>query len=107
MVTLRRSALESIATGNLYRSPLNDPDVRTALEEGTSPYGSDVVALEIRSGDSARTLAGPEVTVALTLVPGLAPETLSHMLEGISQAWANHPVLMARVDGLAITVVSA
>jgi len=29
------------------------------------------------------------------------------MLEGISQAWANHPVLMARVDGLAITVVSA
>ena len=107
VVTLRRSALESIATGNPYRSPLSDLDVRTALEEGTRPYGSDVVALEIRSGDPARTLAGPEVTVALTLVPGLAPETLSHMLEGISQAWANHPVLMARVDGLAITVVSA
>jgi hypothetical protein len=32
---------------------------------------------------------------------------LSRMLEGISQAWTNHPVLMTRVDGLAITVMSA
>ncbi len=107
VVTLRRGALESIATGNPYRSPLSDPDVRAALEEGARPHGSDVVALDIRSGDPTRTLAGPEVTVALTLVPGLAAETLSRMLEGISEAWKNHPVLMTRVDGLAITVVSA
>lgn len=107
VVTLRRGALESIATGNPYRSPLSDPDVRSALEEGTKPYGDDVVAVDIKSGDSARTLAGPEVTVALTLVPGLAAEALSRMLEGISEAWTNHPVLMTRVDGLAITVVSA
>ena len=107
VVTLRRGALESIATGNPYRSPLSDPDVRAALEEGTRPYGSDVVALDIRSGDPTRTLAGPEVTVALTLVPGLAAETLSRMLEGISEAWTNHPALGTRVDGLAITVVSA
>ncbi|MEK9599387.1 MAG: hypothetical protein VW032_01635, partial [Pontimonas sp.] len=107
VVALRRGALESIATGNPYRSPLSDPDVRAALEEGTRPHGSDVVALDIRSGDPTRTLAGPEVTVALTLVPGLTAETLSRMLEGISEAWKNHPVLMTRVDGLAITVVSA
>lgn len=107
VVTLRRGALESIATGNPYRSPLSDPDVRAALEEGTKPYGGDVVAVDIKSGDSTRTLAGPEVTVALTLVPGLAADALSRMLEGISEAWTNHPVLMARVDGLAITVMSA
>ena len=107
VVTLRRGALESIATGNPYRSPLSDPDVRAALEEGTKPYGDDVVAVDIKSGDSARTLAGPEVTVALTLVPGLAADALSRMLEGISEAWTNHPVLMTRVDGLAITVMSA
>lgn len=104
-VVLRRSALQAVATGEPYVSPLSDEVVREALQAGWEPYRDAVVSFAVHSGDSSRTLSGPEVVVALALVPGLSQEALTTMLGDISAYWTENPVLQARVDGLGIKVV--
>lgn len=106
-LTLRRSALRAIATGEPYVSPLLDGEVRAALEAGVEPHRQAVVSFEVHSGDPAHTLSGPEVVVSLGLVPGLTAEELSSLLGSVSASWSENAVLQARVDGLGITVISA
>lgn len=104
-VVLRRSALQAVATGEPYVSPLRDDVVREALQAGWEPHRDAVVSFTVHSGDMSRTLSGPEVVVALALVPGLGEEALTTMLGHISASWTENPVLQARVDGLGIKVV--
>jgi hypothetical protein len=106
-LTLRRSALRAIATGDPYVSPLRDEEVRAALDEGLRPHRQVVVSFEVHSGDPSRTLSGPEIVVVVSLVPGLTEEELSSLLGNVSASWSENTLLQARVDGLGIKVTSA
>lgn len=106
-VTLRRSALQAIATGEAYQSPLREKAVLDALAEGLEDFRSQVLSYELHSGDPSRTMSGPEIIVALGLVPGLNPDDLGAMLAAISAAWTSHPVLHQRVDGLGMKILPA
>ncbi len=104
-VVLRRSALQSLATGKPYVSPLRDEVVHEALQAGWEPHRGAVVSFTVHSGDMSRTLSGPEVVVSLALVPGLSADELTTMLGEISTSWSANTLLQARVDGLGIKVV--
>lgn len=106
-LVLRRSALQSVATGEPYVSPLRDGTVHEALEAGWERHRDAVVSFTVHSGDISRTLSGPEVVVSLALVPGLSQELLTTILGEISASWTENPVLQARVDGLGIKVLQA
>lgn len=104
-VVLRRSALQSLATGKPYVSPLRDEVVHEALQAGWEPHRDAVVSFTVHSGDMSCTLSGPEVVVSLALVPGLSADELTTMLGEISTSWSANTLLQARVDGLGIKVV--
>ncbi len=104
-LTLRRSALRSVAMSEPYLSPVLDEEVRAALAVGLESHGQVVVSFEVHSGDPSHTLSGPEVVVVLSVVPGLAPEELSSLLGEVTASWSENAVLQARVDGLGIRVV--
>lgn len=106
-LTLRRSALRAIATSEPYVSPLLDQEVRAALDEGFEAHRQVVVSCEVRSGDLSHTLSGPEIVVAVSLVPDLTAEELSSLLESVSARWSENALLQARVDGLGIKVTPA
>ncbi len=106
-LALRGGSLRSVATGQPYRSPLEEPEVREALAEGWKEHQDAVVSFDLRSGDPTHTLAGPEVLVVLTLVPRLGAGELSDLLAHVTSAWSENPVLQRAVDGLGVKVVSA
>lgn len=106
-VAIRGGSLRAVATGQPYRSPGDQPEVLEAVTEGWKNHQDAVVSFELRPGDPTHTLAGPEVVVILTLVPGLSPEKLSDLLASITDAWSENEVLLQRVDGLGVKVVSA
>ena len=104
-VVFRRSALQAVATGETYVSPLRDEVVREALQAGWESHRDAVVSFSVHSGDIPRTLSGPEIVVSLALTPGLTQERLTTVLGEISASWTENRVLQARVDGLGIKVV--
>ncbi len=104
-LVLRRGALQAIATGEPYLSPLLDDVVQEALASGIEPHRRAVSSYDLYSGDLARTLQGPEVVVSLVLFPGLTEKELATLLADISASWSESSVLVARVDGLGIKVV--
>lgn len=104
-LVLRRGALQAIATGEPYLSPLLDDLVHEALASGIEPHRPAVSSYGLYSGDPARTLQGPEVVVSLALFPGLTEKELGTLVADISASWSENSVLAARVDGLGIKVV--
>ena len=104
-LVLRRTSLQAVATGEPYLSPLLDDAVRDALASGIEPHRKAVSSFDFYSGDPTRTLQGPEVVVALAVLPGLTPQELTNLLANISGSWSENSVLAARVDGLGIKVV--
>jgi len=49
-------------------------------------------------------LIGPEVMVALALVPGLGQRRMDALLSRIQSSWASSEILAARIDSLGITL---
>ncbi|BDI22229.1 SseB family protein [Herbiconiux sp. L3-i23] len=100
---LRRSMLESLATGAAWRGCWSDPDVVGAF--ASSGFGEDAVqSVELLPGDPDARLQSPELRVRLTLAPGLDRAGLDAVLARLGQRWAADPVIAARVDSLAVSV---
>jgi hypothetical protein len=104
-LTLRRGALQALASAEPYQPAWVDPLVADALAEGIATAGEWVEKHRVLPGDPGQVLAGPELVIALGVRPGLSPGDLDALIAEISLSWSTHDVLSRLVDGLGIKVV--
>ncbi len=103
---LRRPAVWAIAREIPWTPSYEDSAVAEAL--GRAATGEDaVVAVQAEAGDPTARLAGPELMVRLTLVPGLHREQLDALLRRLGERWATDAVVAERVDSLGIRLAAA
>lgn len=102
---LRRTAFEALAMAAPFEPCFADATVLDAFV--TASAGEPAVrALRLASGDPEARLAGPEVVVQLTLVEGLGRGELDTVLARLSEAWAASPVILDRVDSIAVRLTA-
>ena len=99
---LRRSAIQSIATGAGWMPPHLDPAVQ-ALVDASVGGEHVVVSVTIESGDPTARLRGPELTVVVALAPGLDAEALGALVARLRDRWASSPALAA-VDSIGVRI---
>lgn len=100
---IRRPALWAIGQSRDWTPSYLDKAVRCAFD---SIEDARVRALDLTPGDPAARLAGPELLVHLTLVPGLAREDLDQLLASLQQRWAADEIIATRVDSLGVKLVA-
>jgi len=107
-VTLRRGALEALATGASYTPAWVDTEVATWIARGITQGmagQATVMRHKIIPGDKSQVLAGPELIVALGLAPGLDAHQVERLVAAVSAEWAASELLNRRVDGLGVKVL--
>jgi hypothetical protein len=100
-LALRRTAFESLATGSRFTPCFLDEHVLEAFLAATASEPA-VRAVQLAPGDPDARLAGPELVVQLTLEAGLAQEELDAVISRLGDAWAASPVILDRVDSIAV-----
>jgi len=100
-LALRRTAFEALATGSRFTPCFLDERVLEAFLTATASEAS-VRAVQLAPGDPDARLAGPELIVHLTLDAGLAQEKLDAVISRLGDAWAASPVILDRVDSIAV-----
>ena len=100
-LALRRTAFESLATSSRFTPCFLDERVLQAFLTATASESS-VRAVQLAPGDPDARLAGPELVVQLTLDAGLAQDALDALLARLGDAWAASPVILDRVDSIAV-----
>jgi SseB protein N-terminal domain len=103
---LRRPALWALAQGRPWLPSYLDTEVLSAFMDAAELEPA-VLAVQLAPGDPGARLAGPELLVHVSLAPGLDQQALDDVVERLQRRWAEHPVIAARVDSLALTLVSA
>jgi hypothetical protein len=106
-VVFRRSALKALATGEAYIPPWRDASVQEQISLGLELAGGLVVKHKVIAGDPSQTLSGPEVLVAVGVLPGVDPDELRDALARVSQAWSDNALVVASCDGIGIKVLPA
>lgn len=98
---IRRPALWALAQGESVSVPWSDPEVEHAFRESveTSP---EVASISLESGDPTERLLAPELSVFLTLRPGLSQQQLSALLGRLQAQWAESAVIAERVDSMSV-----
>jgi hypothetical protein len=103
---LRRPALWAIAQSQPWLPSHLNPDVAAAMTASINEEAA-IIGVQLASGDPAATLAGPELTVRLTLVGGLAKPALDATLSRLASRWAADEVIATKVDSLAVQLVAS
>ncbi len=103
---LRRPAIWAIAQ-QLEWAPGHLDEQVLAEFARASTGETNVVGLNVASGDPEARLSGPELTVTLTVAPGLGRIELSALLARLKEGWATSELIAARVDSLAVRVLPA
>jgi hypothetical protein len=104
-LALRRTAFEALATASRFTPCFLDERVLDAFLTATASE-STVRAVQLAPGDPDARLAGPELIVHLTLEAGLAPDELDAVISRLGDAWAASPVILDRVDSIAVRLES-
>jgi hypothetical protein len=104
-LALRRTAFESLATASRFTPCFLDERVLDAFLAATSSESS-VRAVQLAPGDPDARLAGPELVVHLTLDAGLGQEELDAVISRLGDAWAASPVILDRVDSIAVRLAA-
>jgi hypothetical protein len=102
---LRRTAFEALATGATFVPCFLDERVLDAFL-AASASESAVRAVQLAPGDPDARLAGPELLVQLALESGLDRTELDALLARLGDAWAASPVILDRVDSIAVRLES-
>ncbi|MGV8896703.1 MAG: SseB family protein [Rhodoglobus sp.] len=102
---LRRPALWALAQSQPWLPSYLDTDVLSAFMDAAEPEPS-VAAVQLAPGDAGARLAGPELIVQLSLVPGLDRKALDDVVARLQQRWAEDELIASRVDSLALQLVS-
>lgn len=103
---LRRPAVWAVAQDLPWEPSHRDGAVLEAFLEAAADEPA-VAGVVLAPGTVRARLDGPELVVQLGLRPGLDREALTSLLARLQAAWAAHPVVVDRVDSLAVRVVPA
>lgn len=103
---IRRPALWAIAEGGTWHPAAHDPEVMAALRACTAGEPA-VVSLDVREGDAAQRLVGPEIVIVLGLRPGLNQEALGALAGRLGARWAADEIVAARVDSMRLQLTAA
>lgn len=102
---VRRTAFEALATAAAFVPCFLDERVLDAFL-GATAAEAVVRAVQLAPGDPDARLAGPELLVHLTLDSGLGRAELDALLARLGDAWAASPVILDRVDSIAVRLES-
>jgi hypothetical protein len=103
---LRRPAVWAIGKQQNWLPAHSDVEVLDVVVASAAPEAS-VTAVQIAPGDPQARFAGAEVLVLIQLAPGLAQPELSALVERMSARWAASELFTARVDSVAVKLISA
>ena len=103
---LRRPALWAIAQSQPWLPSYRDDAVHAAFAEAVTDEPS-VTSVDLTAGDPDARLAGPEIVVRLTLLPGLDRPRLDALLGRLQSRWAASETIAARVDSMRVTLAAA
>lgn len=98
---IRRPALWALAQGQSVSAPWSDPEVERAFQESVATL-PEIVSIALESGDPTERLRAPELTVSLTLQPGLSQQQLTAVLSELQALWAQSAVIAERVDSMSM-----
>lgn len=102
---LRRPAVWAIAQTLPWIPSFDDAEVAREFTRSVAEEPM-VIDLGLGSGDPDARLRGPELVVTLTLAPGLDQLRLDALLARLQESWGANELIAARVDSLAIKLVS-
>ncbi|MBG6053978.1 hypothetical protein IWX81_000368 [Salinibacterium sp. CAN_S4] len=102
---VRRPALWALAQSTSWLPSYLDTEVLSAFMDAAEPEPA-VAAVQLAPGDPGARLAGPELIVQLSLQPGLDQRALDDVVARLQQRWAGNDLIAARVDSLALQLVS-
>jgi hypothetical protein len=102
---LRRTAFEALATGNPFVPCFLDERVLDAFLAASAGEPT-VRAVQLAPGDPDARLTGPELIVQLAVESGLGRVDLDALLARLGDAWAASPVILGRVDSIAVRLES-
>ena len=103
---IRRPALWAIAQSLPWLPSYLDEAVLGAFLESAASEAA-VTSILLDTGDVDARLAGPELVVQLTLIPGLTAAQLEALLSRLQSRWAADVVIANRVDSLRIQLATA
>lgn len=98
---VRRPAVWAVAQQKPWIPPDRDPAVQKVFADSVAAE-PDILTLELTAGDPAARLLAPELTVTLTLRPGLDQPTLAALITRVQAAWSTSPTIAAAVDSLSL-----
>ena len=98
---IRRPALWAMAQEEPWIPCYLDEAVLDAFAD-TAAGESAVRSVALAAGDADSRLAGAELVVVLTLVPGLDQLALDALLERLQGRWAGNDVIAPRVDSMTV-----
>jgi hypothetical protein len=103
---VRRPALWALAQDEPWSPSYLDEEV--LAEFLISADGEDaIVAIQLAPGDPDARLAGPELLVQLSLVPGLDEAELTALLARAQDAWSTSELIATRVDSMMVRLANA
>jgi hypothetical protein len=102
---LRRTAFEALATSAPFVPCFLHERVLDAFLAATAGE-STVRAVQLAPGDPDARLTGPELIVHLAVESGLDRADLDALLARLGDAWAASPVILGRVDSIAVRLES-
>ena len=102
---LRRPALWALVQTQPWLPSYLDTEVLSAFMDAAELEPA-VAAVQLAPGDPGARLAGPELIVRLSLQPGLDQRALDDVVIRLQQRWAENALIAARVDSLALQLVS-
>jgi hypothetical protein len=102
---VRRPTIEAIARQANWIHPASDQAVKAEIARAIDAEPA-VENFAIQNGDPAARLANAEIVVYLKISAGLPQPELNAVGERITQAWATSETVAAKVDSLAIKLVS-
>ena len=99
---LRRPMIWALANQRDWVAPFNDPEVAAGIGSAITAEGNIVKAFKLTAADPRSRLEGQELAVVLWLVAGLNANDLKQLEQRLLQIWQFEPVIVERVDSMAI-----
>lgn len=102
---VRRPALWTIVKDETWVPSYRSEDVARAFAVSVADEPV-VLGVRLTAGDPDARMHGPELSVALTLVPGLAEIELQELLARLSSRWESSEVIAQQVDSLEVSLTA-
>jgi hypothetical protein len=103
---VRRPALWALAQDEPWQPSFLDEEVLAEFLLAAENEDA-IVAIQLAPGDPDARLAGPELIVHLSLVPGLNETELAALLSRAQESWSTSELIATRVDSMMVRLANA